>query len=84
MRDGTEEEKRSIETIHTAPDKGITLIDTAPVYGLASRKKLWGRRAVRGIRETQGNLSLNQGNTGLDRGAAAFDAMGREIGSCRR
>ena len=40
---GGTEEKRSIETIHAALDKGITLIDTAPVYGFGKSEEIVGK-----------------------------------------
>jgi len=50
MWGGTDEEE-SIRTIHAALDKGITLIDTAPVYGFGHSEEIvgkaiekWGRR----------------------------------------
>ena len=43
---GGTEEKTSIDTIHAAIDKGITLIDTAPAYGFGTSEKIIGK-AVR-------------------------------------
>lgn len=40
---GGTEEKTSIETIHAAIDKGITLIDTAPAYGFGTSEKIIGK-----------------------------------------
>ncbi|MFP4070695.1 MAG: aldo/keto reductase [Desulfovibrionales bacterium] len=40
---GGTEEKQSIETVHAALDKGVTLIDTAPVYGFGKSEELVGR-----------------------------------------
>jgi aryl-alcohol dehydrogenase-like predicted oxidoreductase len=40
---GGTDEKRSIETIHKALDKGIRLIDTAPVYGFGTSEKIVGK-----------------------------------------
>lgn len=39
---GTDEEE-SIDTIHTAIDKGITLIDTAPAYGFGRSEEIVGK-----------------------------------------
>jgi len=46
---GGTEEKESIETIKTALDSGINLIDTAPVYGFGLSEEIVGR-AIKGIR----------------------------------
>ncbi len=40
---GGTDEKRSIETIHKALDNGISLIDTAPVYGFGTSEKIVGK-----------------------------------------
>jgi aryl-alcohol dehydrogenase-like predicted oxidoreductase len=40
---GGTDERQSIETIHAALDKGITLIDTAPVYGFGASEKIVGK-----------------------------------------
>lgn len=40
---GGTEEKRSIETIHTALEKGVNLIDTAPVYGFGASESIVGK-----------------------------------------
>jgi aryl-alcohol dehydrogenase-like predicted oxidoreductase len=40
---GGTEEKRSIDTIHAALNKGITLIDTAPVYGFGKSEEIVGK-----------------------------------------
>ncbi len=42
MWGGTEEE-RSIATIHAALDKGVDLVDTAPVYGFGTSEKIVGK-----------------------------------------
>jgi aryl-alcohol dehydrogenase-like predicted oxidoreductase len=38
MRGGSDE-AQSIATIHTAIDRGVTLIDTAPVYGFGRSRE---------------------------------------------
>jgi aryl-alcohol dehydrogenase-like predicted oxidoreductase len=43
---GGTDERRSIDTIHTALEKNITLIDTAPVYGFGTSEEIVGK-AVR-------------------------------------
>jgi aryl-alcohol dehydrogenase-like predicted oxidoreductase len=40
---GGTEEKSAIDTIHAALDKGINLIDTAPVYGFGTSEKIAGK-----------------------------------------
>ena len=40
---GGTDEREALETIHTALNHGITLIDTAPVYGLGRAEELVGR-----------------------------------------
>lgn len=40
---GGTEEQTSIDTIHAALDKGINLIDTAPVYGFGRSEEIVGR-----------------------------------------
>ena len=49
---GGTDERESIRTIHAALDKGITLIDTAPVYGFGVSEEIVGKAiAERGHRE---------------------------------
>lgn len=40
---GTADESESIKTIHTAIDHGVTLIDTAPAYGLGRSEQVLGK-----------------------------------------
>ncbi len=40
---GGTDEQNSIKTIHAAFDKGITLIDTAPVYGFGTSEEIVGK-----------------------------------------
>lgn len=40
---GGTDEKESIKTIHTALDKGINLIDTAPAYGFGKSEEIIGK-----------------------------------------
>lgn len=40
---GGTDEQESIDTIHTAIDKGITLIDTAPAYGFGRSEEIVGK-----------------------------------------
>ncbi len=49
---GGTDERESIRTIHAAFDKGINLIDTAPVYGFGVSEEIVGKAiAERGYRE---------------------------------
>lgn len=47
MWGGTDEEE-SIRTIHSAIDRGITLIDTAPVYGFGKSEEIVGKALASG------------------------------------
>jgi len=47
---GGTDEAQSIATIHAALDRGITLIDTAPVYGFGESEELIGRALADGGR----------------------------------
>src|SRR5210317_1993192 len=47
---GDSDDDTSIRAIHAAIDTGITLIDTAPVYGWGKSEEIVGR-AVKGQRE---------------------------------
>jgi aryl-alcohol dehydrogenase-like predicted oxidoreductase len=48
---GGTDEKESIDTIHAAIDKGIKLIDTAPVYGFGRSEEIVGKALADGRRE---------------------------------
>lgn len=48
---GGTEERASIDTIRAAIDKGITLIDTAPVYGQGTSEELVGKALGGGLRD---------------------------------
>jgi aryl-alcohol dehydrogenase-like predicted oxidoreductase len=47
---GGSDEAQSIRTIHAALDQGITLIDTAPVYGFGRSEEIVGRALAQGAR----------------------------------
>src|SRR6202171_5452529 len=47
---GGTDEQESIRTIHAALDRGITLIDTAPVYGFGRSEEIVGRALAQGGR----------------------------------
>jgi len=48
---GGTDEAQSIDTIHRAIDKGIGLIDTAPVYGFGRSEEIVGRALANGRRD---------------------------------
>lgn len=48
---GGTDEAQSIDTIHTAIDKGIGLIDTAPVYGFGRSEEIVGKALAGGRRD---------------------------------
>ena len=48
---GGTDEKESIQTIHTAVERSITLIDTAPVYGLGRSEEIVGKALAGGLRK---------------------------------
>ncbi len=49
---GGTDEQESIRTIHSAIDRGITLIDTAPVYGFGKSEEIVGKAlAAGGLRQ---------------------------------
>src|SRR5579871_2502355 len=67
---GTGDEAESIATIHRAIDCGVTMLDTAEVYGPYTNEELVGK-AIRGRREqvvmaTKFGFVLGSGMTGLD------------------
>jgi aryl-alcohol dehydrogenase-like predicted oxidoreductase len=45
---GGTDEQESIRTIHSAIDRGITLIDTAPVYGFGQSEQIVGKALASG------------------------------------
>ncbi|WP_405227852.1 aldo/keto reductase [Lentisalinibacter sediminis] len=48
---GGTEKRRSIETVHAALERGVNLIDTAPVYGFGTSERIVGEA----LREYDGN-----------------------------
>src|SRR5260370_20373655 len=49
---GGTDEQESIRTIHSAIDRGITLIDTAPAYGFGKSEEIVGKAlAAGGLRQ---------------------------------
>ena len=64
---GGSDEAESIRAIHAALDRGITLIDTAPVYGFGQSEEIVGRALAEGARR-KGVLIATK--AGLDWNAA--------------
>lgn len=71
MWGGTEEQK-SIDTIHAALDRGINLIDTAPVYGFGRSEEIVGKALAQGdyreraVLATKVGLNWNDGKVFRD------------------
>jgi len=73
---GGTDEAQSIDTIHRAVDKGIGLIDTAPVYGFGRSEEIVGKALADGRREqvalaTKVALNWNDGQDKVWRDATA-------------
>src|ERR1700677_3853285 len=67
---GTGDEAESIATIHRALDCGVTLLDTAEVYGPHTNEELVGK-AIRGRRDqvvvaTKFGIALGSGGMKMD------------------
>jgi aryl-alcohol dehydrogenase-like predicted oxidoreductase len=60
MWGGTNDDE-SIQTIHAALDRGINLIDTAPVYGFGRSEELVGRALAQGGRRKQAIIATKVG-----------------------
>ena len=58
---GGTDEKASIATIHAALDKGVNLIDTAPVYGFGRSEEIVGRALKQHGRRTPIRISTKAG-----------------------
>jgi aryl-alcohol dehydrogenase-like predicted oxidoreductase len=50
---GGTDERQAIATIHAAVDRGITLIDTAPVYGFGASEEIVGKALAMGGRRSR-------------------------------
>ena len=62
---GGTDEAQSIATIRSAIDRGVTLIDTAPVYGFGRSEEIVGK-ALEGSLRHEGD-DRHQGRTGVER-----------------
>jgi aryl-alcohol dehydrogenase-like predicted oxidoreductase len=58
---GGTDEADSIRTIHAALDQGITLIDTAPVYGFGRSEEIVGKALAQGGRRKQAVIATKVG-----------------------
>ena len=58
---GGTDEAESIRTIHAALDRGITLIDTAPVYGFGRSEEIVGKALAEGGRRSRAVLATKVG-----------------------
>src|SRR3954453_23419460 len=67
---GGADEAEAIRTIHEAVDRGITLIDTAPVYGFGKSEEIVGKALAEGGRRKRVSIATK---VGLDwRGGKPF------------
>ena len=73
---GGTDEAESIRTIHAALDRGITLIDTAPVYGFGRSEEIVGKALAEGGRRA-GVVLRSIGRTSSRSAMAAAPASRR-------
>ncbi len=85
---GGTDERRSIETIHAALDKGVNLIDTAPVYGFGKSEELVGMALAEYAHKDKVRIAtkagLNWGDDGVFRDARAGRIKEEVEGSLKR
>jgi aryl-alcohol dehydrogenase-like predicted oxidoreductase len=58
---GGSDEQQSIRTIHEALDRGITLFDTAPVYGFGHSEEILGKALAQGGRRSRAAIATKVG-----------------------
>ena len=58
---GGSDEREAIRTIHAALDQGITLIDTAPVYGFGRSEEIVGRALAMGAKRKSVLIATKSG-----------------------
>src|SRR6202030_3900939 len=58
---GGSEEQESIRTIHAALDRGINLIDTAPVYGFGRSEEIVGKALAQNGRRRRAVIATKAG-----------------------
>ena len=75
---GGTDEAESIRTIHAALDRGINLIDTAPVYGFGRSEEIVGKALAEGGRRDRAIIATKAGLNWND-GKPFRDASGARI-----
>ena len=78
---GGTDEAQSIRTIQSALDRGITLIDTAPVYGFGHSEEIVGKALAEGGRRARSPSPPRSGSTGR---TSSRSATASRAASCRR
>ncbi len=58
---GGTDERQSIETIHAAVDRGVTLFDTAPVYGFGRAEEILGKALAQDNRRARVAIATKVG-----------------------
>ena len=58
---GGTDERQSIETIHAAVDRGVTLFDTAPVYGFGRAEEILGKALAEDNRRARVAIATKAG-----------------------
>jgi aryl-alcohol dehydrogenase-like predicted oxidoreductase len=58
---GGTDEAQSIQTIHAALDRGVNLIDTAPVYGFGHSEEIVGKALAQGGKRTKALIATKAG-----------------------
>ena len=58
---GGSDEAQSIKTIHAAVEKGVTLIDTAPVYGFGNSEEIVGKALAEGAMRARVQIATKVG-----------------------
>lgn len=75
---GGSDERKSIDTIHAAMAKGVTLIDTAPVYGFGKAEEIVGKALAE--REDRAKVRIaTKAGLNWDNGKVFRDARGERI-----
>lgn len=75
---GSSDDRASIEAIHASLDSGVTLIDTAPGYGLGHAEELVGE-ALKGRRDTVVIATKCGLNWHHGKGARFFEELGHSV-----
>jgi aryl-alcohol dehydrogenase-like predicted oxidoreductase len=65
---GGSDEREAVRTIHAALDHGITMLDTAPVYGFGQSEEIVGRALAAGGRRSRVLLATKVGLNWTDSG----------------